>query len=384
MRRWKIGENLRRFSLFLCAYNIAKNFLQPKVLAMTTPKLLAMLIKQGIDGDDSLLRLAQLRYQDAALGAEFYPVRPEHLDHELTFRPADQPCTIHLPRDINLLHAEGRDRVVDFAQRCGGRVAGMIVHDHRQFAEHPYETLTDFRETDRRLGEIANPPLLFVEYAAGLLPEVFASLFERAAELRRVSACIDISHVGIQVCRNAYGLAYPGVDVCSLKSAPDLPDRLPGIQAAVAEALPAVLALVRRLTRLGKPLHFHLHDGHPLSTLSRYGVSDHLGFLQEIQLPSPYLGRRLIGGMFGPAGLRAIIQAALEGLPPEHLSFMIEVHPQEGRTPLGPHAHLFASWKDRANAERMNYWMDMLLQNAILLRDACANAGAKVKSPGIP
>jgi len=37
---------------------------------MPAPKLLAMLIKQGIEGDDALLRLAQVRFQEAGLGAE--------------------------------------------------------------------------------------------------------------------------------------------------------------------------------------------------------------------------------------------------------------------------------------------------------------------------
>ena len=50
---------------------------------------------------------------------------------------------------------------------------------------------------------------------------------------------------------------------------------------------------------------------------------------------------------------------------------MLEVHPQEGRTPLGVHAALLSHWKDVTNAERMNYWLDMLLLNASLLRDAC-------------
>jgi hypothetical protein len=75
--------------------------------------------------------------------------------------------------------------------------------------------------------------------------------------------------------------------------------------------------------------------------------------------------------MYGPAGLRAIIQAARDGLPDNRLSFMLEVHPQEGRSPLGPHAGLFEHWKDRTNAERMNYWLDQLLLNATLLREVC-------------
>jgi hypothetical protein len=336
------------------------------------PKIRAMLIKQGIEGDDALLRLAQVRLEEAGLGAELYPGSPEQLQQQLAFLPAGRPCTAHLPRGLNLLQAEARDRIGDFAVRAGGRVEGLIVHDHRQLGDAPDAALAAFRDMDRRLGELPNPPWLFVEYAAGLQPEVFATLFERARDLRQVSACVDISHVGIQVCRNVYGARFPGIDICSLKTAADLPERLDGIQAAVAEALPAVVALVKRLAVLGKPLHFHLHDGHPLSTLSRYGVSDHLGFLQQIRLPFAYHGRQLLGGMFGPAGLRAIIATARANLPRQRLSFMIEVHPQEGRTPLGVYASLFAHWKDSTNAERMNYWLDMLIQNALLVRDTDA------------
>jgi hypothetical protein len=338
---------------------------------MPAPKLLAMLIKQGIEGDDALLRLAQVRFQEAGLGAELYPASPEELQLLLAFRPADRPCTVHLPREINLLWPEARDRVMEFAVRAAGWVEGMTVHDHAQFGERPDAAIAALREADRRLAEVRNAPWLFVEYAAGLATDGFASLFERASDLERVSACIDVSHVGIQVCRTAYERALPGVDVCSLKTSPDLPERLGGIQRAVAEARPAVVGLVQRLARLGKPLHFHLHDGHPLSTLSCYGVSDHLSFLQEIRLPFAYQGRYLLGGMFGPAGLHEIVQTALGGLPPERVSFMLEVHPQEGRTPLGVHATLLSHWKDVTNAERMNYWLDMLLLNASLLREAC-------------
>ncbi len=336
------------------------------------PKLLAMMIKHGLAGDDALLRLAQARFQEADLGAELYPETPEQFGQQLPFRPQDRPLTVHLPRNINLLQSDGRERVMAFARPAAGNVLGMIVHDHPQFEQLPEDTIRALRDMDRRLAALSPPPLLFVEYAAGLPLDAFATLFERSRDLRYVTACIDISHVGIQMCRVIYGAVHPGVDICALKSAPDLAARLDGIQVAVVEALPHVVGLVTRLGRLGKPLHFHLHDGHPLSTLSRYGVSDHLSFLQEIHLPCVHRGRQLLPGMFGPVGLRAIVQAALAGPAAERLSFMVEVHPQEGRTPLGVHASLFAHWKDRTNAERMNYWLDQLLLNARLVREVGA------------
>ena len=108
---------------------------------MPEAKLLAMLAKQGIEGDDALLRLAQARLQDAGLGGELYPETPGQLEAFLEFRPQALPCTAHLPRHLNLLHAEARTRIGEFAGRCAGRVAGLIVHDHAQFAGNPTETV---------------------------------------------------------------------------------------------------------------------------------------------------------------------------------------------------------------------------------------------------
>jgi hypothetical protein len=67
------------------------------------------------------------------------------------------------------------------------------------------------------------------------------------------------------------------------------------------------------------------------------------------------------------------VKLAMSLLPPEMLSFTIEVHPQDGRKPLGVHGGLFSHWKDQTNAERMNYWIEMLLQNAMLVRDSFPN-----------
>src|SRR5271155_5807365 len=99
---------------------------------MPEPKLLAMMIKQGIEGDDALLRLAQMRFQEAGLGGELYPESPEEFQQQLTFRPANRPCTVHLPRNINLLRPEGLARVLEFAARAAGNVHGIVVHDHIQ------------------------------------------------------------------------------------------------------------------------------------------------------------------------------------------------------------------------------------------------------------
>ena len=77
----------------------------------------------------------------------------------------------------------------------------------------------------------------------------------------------------------------------------------------------------------------------------------------------------LLTGIFGIDGLRQLIQTALKRVPIENLSFMLEVHPQTGRSSLRDHAHLFAHWQDLNHAEQMNYWLDRLLDNVRLVRD---------------
>jgi phosphoglucan,water dikinase len=351
-------------------------------VAMTAPKYLAIFSKQDIDGDDALYKLAQARFEEAGLGGEFYPETPDILQQQLIFSPRGLLCTAHLPRSLNLLQAEARERVAEFAARYARHLYGMVVHDHAQFAEQPKQAVEALRDLARRLARVPNAPLVFVEYASGLAPELFAQLFEETRDVEQVSACVDAAHVGIRVCQTTFAANFGPPDICSIKAdSPALPEKIDAIQKTVATAMPAVLDLIQRLARLRKPLHFHLHDGHPLSSLSHYGVCDHLSFDQELRLPIAYQGRRLIGGMFGPGGLRQIVQTALAQLPANSLSFMLEVHPQEGRSPLGSWRSLFSHWRDTTNAERMNYWLDMLLRNAILLRDACASAKVETKDP---
>lgn len=340
--------------------------------AMPAPKLLAILsIQPPIQGDDTLLRLAQTRLAEAGLGGELYPSTPEHLSELLPFRPPGRPATAHLPRDINVLEADGRALLMEYAQRAAGTLFGILIHDQKVFADDLPITIRAFRQIDQVLASMPSRLLLFVEYAAGLDPELFARLFEETAELELVCAAIDIAHVGIHLCRVAYAGHHPGEDVCALRpDSPELPQRIDDVQVAVKGAQRAVVELVSRLARLGKPLHFHLHDGHPLSTLSEFGVSDHLSFLQQIRLPFLYHQKQTVEGIFGLHGLRALVQSATTSLPADKLSFMLEVHPQEGRAPLREHSYLFGHWQDKYYAERMNYWLDTLLDNAVLVRDA--------------
>jgi hypothetical protein len=221
------------------------------------------------------------------------------------------------------------------------------------------------------LEKIARGPMLFIEYAAGLEPEAFTRFFASVRDLPQISAGIDIGHVGIWQVRQAYAQIHPGQDICSLKSQPaNLPQLMPDVETACRSALPAVLRVIETLSSLGKPLHFHLHDGHPLSTSSPFGVSDHLSFLAEIPLRFEYRGRRLVPPLFGPEELKQIVCEAARTLGPERVSFTLEIHPTFERLPLDDVAPLFAHWVDKTNAEQMNHWLALLSRNKDVLVEA--------------
>ena len=124
-----------------------------------------------------------------------------------------------------------------------------------------------------------------------------------------------------------------------------------------------VLDVARSIGRLGKPVHFHLHDGHPLVP----GLADHFSFLTRLPIPFSYQGRRSLSMMYGPSGLASIVSAALESCRPQGVSFTLEIHQVEGRLPLADASPLFSHWRDTTNAERMNYWLSVLGDNALLV-----------------
>ena len=76
----------------------------------------------------------------------------------------------------------------------------------------------------------------------------------------------------------------------------------------MATALPTVLELIRRLGAIGKPVHFHLHDGHPLIA----GLPDHFSFLTQVPVPFTYEHRRSLAPLYGPAGLASIVTTAVK------------------------------------------------------------------------
>ena len=318
---------------------------------------------EHIPGDEALMRLAQARFTDAGLGAEFYTAHPEQVAEWVQYRPSGSRSMLHLPREADVTNPDSHALIRSFAKTASGQFYGMNLHDSPRMAEYPAAAAAALRAMDAELARIPDCPLLFVEYACGLTPDEFARVFEQTRDLQHILCCIDVGHVGIRAIQRAYG----DDAVCSLD--PD-GQELPWerIANAVKQALPTVLELIERIGALGRPLHLHLHDGHPLSTLSRYGVSDHLGFEQFLRGAARPDGVRLFGGMFGPNGLREIVNAARQVCSDEHLSMVIEVHPQEGCAPLGPHEHVFGHWRDHTQAERMNHWLDIILRNTYLLR----------------
>jgi len=254
--------------------------------------------------------------------------------------------------------------VKEFADRFAGRVAGLVVHDKREMAAKTDRLLAAMRELNAHLCERPGSPLLFLEYAAGLDRGWFIEVAERLQAAERVSCCIDVGHIGLRQAAACFKRRHPGLD---LKKLSPVDDRLPGlvadVQDAVGSALPHVLAVVRSLGRLGKPVHFHLHDGHPLVP----GLRDHFSFLTRLPIPFTYQGRRSLSMMYGPGGLASIVSTAIEACPPRGVSFTAEIHQVEGRLPLADAAWLFPHWRDTTNAERMNYWLSVLSENAMLI-----------------
>ncbi len=115
-------------------------------------------------------------------------------------------------------------------------------------------------------------------------------------------------------------------------------------------------------------------DDYVAALHSPFGISDHLSFLVEIPIPFEYKDRRSLDPMFGPSGLSRIVTESLQLLGPDRVSFTLEIHPTEGRLPLANADYLFNHWRDKTNAERMNYWLSLLVQNHKLLFEACKKA----------
>ncbi|UCG11120.1 MAG: hypothetical protein JSU72_11190 [Deltaproteobacteria bacterium] len=328
------------------------------------PRLMA-LFDRKIDGDDSLLRLASLRFKQAGLGPEFYAETPAELNRLMNFKPApESPTVVHLHRTIDLLEEASQRLILDFALRFAGRVYGLVIHDQLDIVTRFDDYVAALWQVDARLSKIEGSPYLFVEYAAGLEPERFIEIFKSSRDLERICGCIDTGHIGLWQVRVAYSRQRPGEDVFSLSpNHPKLSESIEDLEEAVCSAIIVVLDAIEAFRHFGKPLHLHLHDAHPLSDSSPFGISDHLSFLDEIPIPFERNGKRSLTPMFGPTGLKKIVVGSLQAVGPDGMSITLEIHPVEGRLRLGDASYLFDHWVDKTNAERMNHWLSVILRN---------------------
>jgi sugar phosphate isomerase/epimerase len=337
------------------------------------------LFYRRVAGDDALLQLAGLRFAQTGLAAETYADSPGELEHVLQFVPPHPRLpTVHLNRGINLLNEQSRATVMEFATRFAGRVGGLVVHDQRDMGDQTDRLLTVLRDLNARLCELQGAPLVFLEYAAHLEPAWFVELAEKLQDAERVSVCIDIGHLGLKQASARFARRYPGLSLRDLSTGDArLPELAAYVQDAVGGAVGDVIDVIRSIGRLGKRLHFHLHDAHPLIQ----GLADHFSFLIRLPIPFSYQGRRSLTMMYGPGGLAAILSAAIEAGGLQQVSFTLEIHQVEGRLPLGDASPLFTHWSDTTNAERMNYWLSVLSENALLASQTIAELTEPAETP---
>ena len=322
------------------------------------------LFQQRLSGDDALLRLAERRFREAGMPAEVYAENPDQLEHLLRFVPEhDTLPVVHLNRSADLLRQSGRDLVESFATRFPGRVAGLVVHDKAAMAGRLPEVIAAMRALGTPSAGHAGRPMVYLEYAAGLPIDVFAALGEQLADVECASLCIDIGHVAIQYAR--------GVTLSSSSDAhwsnlsltdPRLPEVADQVEAATRSALPVVLELIGRVCTIGKVVHLHLHDGHPLIQ----GLSDHFSFLTRFPVAFEVAGAYALHPLFGPDGLATVLDQAARSSAPGRASFTLEIHQVDGRLPLGAASEIFGHWRDLTNAERMNHWLGVLADNHLL------------------
>jgi hypothetical protein len=337
------------------------------------------LFYRRVAGDDALLELAGLRFAQTGLAAETYAETPDELEHVLRFVPPHRHLpTVHLNRGINLLHEQGRATVEEFADRFAGRVGGLVVHDQRDMGDQTDRLLTVLNELNARLCERPDSPFIFLEYAAHLEPSWFVEVAEKLQDAERVSVCIDIGHLGIWHASARFARSHPGLNLRDLHPGDArLPELAADVQDAVGSAVGDVIDVIRSIGRLGKRLHFHLHDAHPLIR----GLADHFSFLIRLPIPFSYQGRRSLSMMYGPGGLAAVLSAAIEACGLQQVSFTLEIHQVEGRLPLADASPLFSNWSDTTNAERMNYWLSVLSENALLASQTIAELSQPAGTP---
>jgi hypothetical protein len=326
------------------------------------------LFQKRIEGDDALLQLAKRRFEAYRLAPEIYVESPEQMASIVSFLPSSEPVVVHLPRWYNPQVPDHRDFFKDILHRSDDRILGFVGHDSRDVERAPEQVLEAFRELQLMMSKMKTEKQFFYEYAVGVSPNAYAEIFEKAKCFENISPCIDVGHVGIRTVRDHFSKHHPSENVCSMRPWDEgLEGRWQDIKASVAEGRVQVLALIERLGCIDKPLHFHLHDGHPLSHLSPYGVSDHLHFEQRIELPFEVDGQCSTGTMFGKEGLEQIVLAIRKHVVTERCTGTLEYHDRDARQPLGEDRDLFVHWKNTCNAEKMAYWCALMGRGAALI-----------------
>jgi hypothetical protein len=91
--------------------------------------------------------------------------------------------------------------------------------------------------------------------------------------------------------------------------------------------------------------------------------------LAEIRLNFEYQGHRSVPLLYGPTGLKQIVERAVEKIGRARVSFTLELHPTFEQEQLDDVAPLFNHWSDKSNAEMMNHWLAVIARNQKLLRD---------------
>ncbi len=326
------------------------------------------LFDKRVAGDDALLALAQRRFEQAGLAAEMYADGPEDLERVLRFAPAGTRAPlVHLSRGLDLLRERDREAVELLARRFGNRVCGFVVHDRAAMPHRLGELAQAGAQLSRAL-TASGTASLFLEYAAGVTLEEFVAVGDALAPFDQVGLCIDVGHVGLREVRRRFADLAPHVttDVADLRTDdPRLPALLDTVTAAMAAGLPAVESLTAALAEQTNPVHYHVHDGHPLVP----GLSDHFPFQWRLPIPFSWNGLASLATLYGVTGLARILQAAGERISPERLSLTLEIHQGFGRLDLDPQAApLFAHWSDLEAAERQNGWLAVVTESAELVR----------------
>jgi hypothetical protein len=333
--------------------------LPPSVSHLRVPAVRG-LFQKHVSGDDAIFRLAQLRFAESGMAAELYADTPEQLERELGFLPhhPDLPV-VHLNRQVNPLHEDAQSLIEAFIRQFRGRLLGLVIHDQAEMASQIPEVVSAMHKVTAAGGR-SGGPIVFIEYAAGMEPESFVELAQQLAEINDASVCIDIGHIGIRESRRRLKNIHPKLDLGTLcREAGRAPELIHDVQRATRSSLEVVLDMIRSLGSIGKPLHFHLHDGHPLIP----GLADHFSFLIRLPVPIAWEGRYSLEPMYGLHGLTQVLAAIARNCPFDRSSITLEIHQSEGRIPLGNAAKLFARWEDVTNAERMNYWLSVLTEN---------------------